>query len=138
MKTGAFAAAALAAGLWVAGAAWGQSSAMPAASAPIPFRTDPTSLADLSWRVGLALVACTAVAVVVLVWIRRRFPALAVDAAEGRLRVIDTRRLDTRRSLVVVRWGGDELLLGLSESGLNLLAQRPAVSPPSDRPGAAG
>lgn len=137
MKTGSFAAAAVAAGLLVAGVAWGQSAAIPAASAAIPFRTDPTSLADLSWRVGLALMACTAVAVVVLVLIRRRFPALSVDAAEGRLRVIDTRRLDTRRSLVVVRWGGDELLLGLSESGLNLLAQRPASSPPSDRPGAA-
>lgn len=43
----------------------------------------------------------------------------------GGLRVIQSSRLTSKASLHVVEWGGDQLLVGCTESGLSVLGNRP-------------
>lgn len=67
-------------------------------------------------------------------WALRRYGGSLGVAPRPRsdLSVIETRALDARRRLSVVRWGGEDHLLCLGPSGDTLIARRPApASPPS-------
>jgi flagellar biogenesis protein FliO len=62
--------------------------------------------------------------------------------AQERLEVLDRRALGPRESLVLLRWGPDRLLIGVTAAGVTVLARQPgtaAATPgPAPEEGAAG
>lgn len=95
-----------------------------ASGTPIPYRQETQTTADLSWRVLLGLLVCAGLAGGAVYVVRRRFPGLVPLSSTGQLQVIETRRLDTKRSLYVVQWHGAQLLVGAGEGGIVLLARK--------------
>jgi flagellar biogenesis protein FliO len=99
-------------------------SAAPAAEPPGPRAAAPLTLpADRALGLDALLLPTAALLILALaaLWAsRRRRPASRL------VRVLETTSLGPKRSLVVAQLGGELLVIGASEAGLQLLAARPA------------
>jgi flagellar protein FliO/FliZ len=92
-----------------------------AASTPgTPALVLPDSTTGLG-SLALPALALIALAAVTLLFARKR------QALPRLVQVLETTSLGPRRSLVVARLGGEVLVIGASEAGLQLLAARPAA-----------
>ncbi|HSW16769.1 MAG TPA: flagellar biosynthetic protein FliO [Ramlibacter sp.] len=116
-------------------------SAAPAASLPasLPLRRDAadTASADVPWFTGLLLLGPLAAAGVALVRYQggsilpRRIRAGATARPE--LTRVASQSLTAQASVHVIRWGGEELLVGCTPAQVSLLSRRPLDATPDDR-----
>lgn len=74
----------------------------------------------LAFVLGLLLVAAAALSR----W-RGRLPGLA---GEGRVRIVESRSLDQRNRLVLIRWDGNEHLLLVGQGSAQLVGSMPAAA----------
>lgn len=132
MKAGGFAAAALLAFAALAHAQPEPSAAASAASAaPIPFKQERQTTTELSGQVLGSLLVCLLVGGGVIYLLRKRgIAGLPALQKSRRVQVLEVQRTGARQALVLVRWDDEELLLGQSDSQLQLIARKPA-SPPA-------
>jgi len=79
------------------------------------------SLTGAYLRFVAALILVIGVMLVLYALVKKRF-SLLHNRADSPIRVIETRPLAPRASLCLVEVRGQEFLLGLSQSGINLLA----------------
>jgi flagellar biosynthetic protein FliO len=90
----------------------------------------PAASTDLGWGTALALFIGLLVVVglaVGLGWAAKRLNAKRLLGGKGRhLQVIETVALAPKRSLALVRLGGQVLVLGVGEHDISQLAQLPA------------
>jgi flagellar biogenesis protein FliO len=100
----------------------------PASPGPSADTDGPVAQTVSLWRVVIAPAAVLALLGVVAVLLRRRR-----NAPSAPLELVGTLPLGPRRQLVVVRFKGEELLVGASEAGLNLLVRHaPAATHGAD------
>lgn len=90
-----------------------------AAAAETASAADPLTGAYLRFVAALALVI--GVMFVLYALVKKRF-SLLHNRAGSAIRVVETRPLTPRASICLVEVRGQEFLLGLSQSGINLLA----------------
>ncbi len=127
-------------GAVVLAAAMGPAFAQEPATAPaasgssgtgIPFKRDTVPPGETAYRTFAALVVVLAVGALAVYVLRARGMGnvLLPPASNGRLQVLETRRIAPKMVLVVVRWNAEELLLSHGEGGTALLARAPAATP---------
>jgi flagellar biogenesis protein FliO len=106
------------------------SLAVPAwASAPaaIPFKQEQAGMGQAigMGSVGVLLVSLAAIAVVLYLRKRLKLDLPLQERGQGRVKVIESRRMGPRALLTVVEFGGRELLLVQSEHGVSCVAEAP-------------
>lgn len=107
-------------GIWPALAAAAESVAESAAQAPpeLPEMGFTASLVQM-----LAALALVLALVLALYWLARRFlPGQAARGSAGGLKILGRLALGPRKGLVLVQVGARVLVLGVSEQGVNSLA----------------
>ncbi|ATQ74330.1 hypothetical protein CR152_07265 [Massilia violaceinigra] len=110
--------------------------AAPAAGAPaIPFKQDPGSSASLFSGGAVGVLVMSLIAIVAVLFIRKRLNLTAPAASGTRLlRILETQRMGPRTLLAVVEFGGAHYLVAQGEHGVNCLAQ---AAPPGPAAGVA-
>jgi flagellar biogenesis protein FliO len=68
-------------------------------------------------------------------WLRRRMATGAAGAPASSLEIRARLRLGVRQEVVVVRWGEDELVLGIGPTFIQRLHVRPGVAPVAEEAG---
>lgn len=124
MTIGALRAAAILAGLALAGAAW---ASQPGAA--IPFKSDAGSGATALATSGIGVLLVSLAAIAVVLYLRKRFNLNAPAPGGARLvKVLESQRMGARTMLFVVEFGGVHHLVAQSEQGISCLAQ---AAPPA-------
>jgi len=97
----------------------------------IPFKRDTVPAGETAYRTfaALAVVLAVGALAVYVLRVRGAGKALLPSTSNGRLQVLETRRVAPKMVLVVVRWNAEELLLSHGEGGTALLARAPAAAP---------
>lgn len=99
----------------------------------LPLRRDGDD-AGMGWTVLAFLAALGAIAFIVSARVRRNgLGGLGAAGLLGnkvqRLEVLERRSLNTASTVCLVRWDGEELLLGCTAQSVSVLSRRPAPAP---------
>lgn len=95
---------------------------------PIPFKQERESTGDLTGRVVGALAVCLLLGGAAIYALSRRRGVGAFTMRGQRLQVLETKRVGLKKSLVLVRWDDEELLLADGLTQLEVVARKPAVA----------
>lgn len=102
----------------------------PAVQRPIPYKTEPTPVEEQGTRTALVLVLLLLATGIGLYVVRKRMPGLVgLDAAGGRLRIIERTRLNPRCTVYLVQLDRRELLI--AQCGDNLVQLDPNRAAPA-------
>lgn len=118
-------AAAVLAGLALAGAAWG---AQPGGA--IPFKSEAGSGAAALATSGIGVLLVSLAAIGAVLYLRKRFNLNPPAPGQAKLvKVLESQRMGARTMLFVVEFGGVHHLVAQSEQGISCLAQ---AAPPAE------
>lgn len=104
--------------------------AQPGAPERIPFKEDAGELGALMWRSFLAMAGIVVVAAGVLYVLRRQGMVPPGRGPSRTLRVVESLKLGPRAALVVVHFGGQRMLIGQTDRGMELIATEPLDAEP--------
>jgi flagellar biogenesis protein FliO len=91
--------------------------------APIPFKREEPGLSNALTGGAVGLLVVSLVVIALVLWARKRLNlAPGQPAGEGRLRIVETRRLGARALLSVVEFDGRAYLLAQTEHGVTRIA----------------
>lgn len=116
----------------MAGAQAAPGSATSGSAAPaIPFKQEAGGSAGMFSGGAVSVLLISLIAIVAVLFIRKRLN-LTAPAASGKrlLRILETQRMGPRTLLAVVEFGGAHYLVAQGEHGVNCLAQAPASTVP--------
>lgn len=105
----------------------GETSVVPQASEPIPFKRESDGLGELSLRAFGSLILALGIGIGGLYALRRYFPSLHWQRSQHkkRVRVVEITRITPRASLWVIEFDGDTLLLSQSDGNVSVLIHKP-------------
>lgn len=109
-------------------AAWALHSGA-AMAAAIPFKQEGAGAEAAMPGGALGLLLVCALAIVVLLLLRKRLQLPGAPGAARLLKVLETRRLGARAQLAVIEFEGRRYLIAHSEQGVQCLVAPPAGQP---------
>jgi flagellar biogenesis protein FliO len=105
------------------------SAASATSAAPIPFKQERQTTAELSGRALGSLLVCLLIGGGVIWLLRKRgIAGLPALQKSRRVQVLEVQRTGARQALVLVRWDDEELLIGQAEGQVQLIARKPAAT----------
>lgn len=102
-----------------------------AASAPLPFKAAADAAIPSASQWAMAMLLC-GLALVLALWMLRRRAAASLAWPRGRLvrvEILESRAVTPQHQLVVARYAGRQLLLGVGPTGIQCLRDDEAVEP---------